>query len=191
MKGSVRFAKNVCGEKFANRNFWQITQFFFHAICQIAICQKFMTCVICRNVVFNDANVVFMTCNDRQYWSKRMSKGLRAKRAPSDSPAERPVLFSSFCDVFGKSLVFCSICQNFHFVSANRDLTHRPSANRYPSWNNSIQYFIVFWSVELSRFFYAMVCKQIYLFSHLILSASPFFPEKSQSKFRSILSQLT
>ena len=56
-------------------------------ICRLTICWKFMTCAICQNIIFNNANVVFTT--DRQYWSERMSKGLRAKRTPSKASTEQ------------------------------------------------------------------------------------------------------
>ena len=55
---------------------------------------------------FNDANVVLMTCNDRQYWSKWMSEGLRA--VASTERLSWPRGRASFR--VGKSWLFGGIC---------------------------------------------------------------------------------
>ena len=65
---------------------------------------------------FNDANVVFTTCNDRQYWSKRTSKGLRPKRALSNSPAKRPASLRCFLQIAQKNNKMLKF-----FFSANCD----------------------------------------------------------------------
>ena len=78
---------------------------------------------------FNDANVVFMTCNDRQYWSKRTSKASTERL----SNQEAGVIFllslrfrqimSFLCDLskipFGKLPFGKLLCTQVSKVSVN------------------------------------------------------------------------
>ena len=112
----------------------------FFLICQITICWKFVTCAICRNVVFNDANIVLMTCNDHS-----TSEGMRAVASTEQlSGREAGVVFLLLwrLDKFStnreffvrsvKAILFCAICQNYTFLSTNCDLTHGELTNLYP-----------------------------------------------------------
>ena len=127
----MQFVNNVCVEKCVKWNFRQISQ--KKKLGDVSNHNLSKICDMC-NVSkrrFNDANVILTTCNDRQYWSKRTSKGLQAVASTERLPAFRPASFSFCSDVFDKSWVFCAICWNYHFESTNCDLTHRESTKCY------------------------------------------------------------
>ena len=126
--------------RFAKRNdvFWQILYLTANAIkCRITICRN----TICQNTICR--NVVLTTsCNDQQQNNRRMSEGLRVKRAPSD-PRPR----GRRCSESANCFFFCVICQfgkswfgklsATNYVSANREsanctLANCTSENCYP-----------------------------------------------------------
>ena len=66
------------------------------------ICLQLMTCAICRNAIFDDANVVFLTtCNDHSTDGKD-ERRFASEASTERLPAERPASFSSSYDVLDK-----------------------------------------------------------------------------------------
>ena len=93
---------------------------------------------------FNDANVVFTTCNDRQYWSTAKKGRFCDQR--EHRATLRPI-GRRRSDIFNKSWVFCAICRfgklwfgklsSANYLSANCESANGPLAKRYPPLNYS------------------------------------------------------
>ena len=90
--GAMRFVNSRCVE---NGLLDKLQVFKINFICRLMICQKFMTCAICCNVVFLRRAMTTVL-------KRRMSEGLRVVASTERPPAEKPALFSSCYDVFDK-----------------------------------------------------------------------------------------
>ena len=106
--------RSICRRQFANSRFAKNNNVFwpiFNFLCSKKMLNhNFLTYDLLK-CHFNNTNVFFMTwCNDQQYLNKRTSKGLQAKRAPSDSPAVRMASFR-----VSKSWLFLLNCQIVRF----------------------------------------------------------------------------